>query len=131
LRRPEHVSQKIIQTAQRIAQGSEEIIELGDISVKKEWTFAENVAEGIMTLLEQEQVWEATIGSGCAYSIEDWLNECFRIINKEWRSYVQPKKDFSADFKILVSNPATINSLGWHATTTIAELAKIMMNNQI
>jgi GDPmannose 4,6-dehydratase len=131
LRRPEHVSQKIIQTAQRIAQGSEEIIELGDISVKKEWTFAENIAEGIMTLLKQEQVWEATIGSGCAYSIEDWLNECFKLINKEWRSYVQPKKDFSADFKILVSNPATINSLGWHATTTMAELAKIMMNNKI
>jgi GDPmannose 4,6-dehydratase len=130
LRRPEYVSQKIAQAARRIAHGSEETIELDDISVRKEWTFAENVAEGIITLLEQDQVFEATIGSGCAYSIEDWLDECFRLINKDWRHYVRPKKDFETEFKVLVSNTATINSLGWYATTTMSELAEIMMNHQ-
>jgi GDPmannose 4,6-dehydratase len=69
----QHVCQKIAQAARRIAEGSEEILELGDISVRKEWIFAENVAEGIITLIEQNQVFEATIGSGQAYSIEDWL----------------------------------------------------------
>jgi len=130
LRRPEHVSQKIVQAARRITEGSEDIIELGDTSVRKEYTFAEDVARGMITLLEQDQVFEAAIGSGCAYSIEDWLNECFGLINKDWHQYVRPKKDFKADFRVLVSNPSTINSLGWHATTTISELAEIMMKHQ-
>ena len=83
-----------------------------------------------MALVEQDQVFEATIGSGHAYSIEDWLDECFKLINKDWKFYVKEEKTFKADYKILVSNPATINSLGWHAATTITELAKIMMSHQ-
>lgn len=127
LRGEQHVCQKIAKAVRRIAEGSAEIIELGDISVRKEWTFAENVAEGIMTLIEQDEVFEATIGSGRAYSIERWLDECFKVINKDWRHYVREKRNFKAEYPLLVSNPTTINSIGWHATTTINELAKIML----
>jgi GDPmannose 4,6-dehydratase len=130
LREAQHLSQKIAQAARRIAEGSEEILEIGDISVRKEWTFAENTVEGIITLIEQNQVFEAAIGSGLAYSVEDWLNECFKLINKDWRRYVRQKTNFKAEYQILVSNPATINSLGWKATTTIGELANIMMSHR-
>ncbi|MFA6176128.1 MAG: GDP-mannose 4,6-dehydratase [Phycisphaerae bacterium] len=130
LRGAQHLCQKIVQATRRISDGSDEILELGDISVRKEWTFAGDIAEGIFTLMEQDKVFEATIGSGRAYSVEDWLNECFRLINKDWRHYVRLKEDFKAEYNVLVSNPATINSLGWLATTTISELAKIMLNRQ-
>lgn len=92
LRGPHHVCQKIAQVALRIAEGSEEVLELGDISVRKEVTFAGDVTEGIMTLIGQGQVFEAVIGSGHAYSIEDWLDECFKLINKDWRNYVREKR---------------------------------------
>jgi GDPmannose 4,6-dehydratase len=128
LRTEQHVCQKIAQAARRIAAGNEEILELGDTSVRKEWTFAENIAEGIFTLISQDKIFEAAIGSGQAYSIEDWLNECFKLINKDWHQYVRVKKNFKAEYRLLVSNPATINSLGWHACTTISELAQIMLN---
>lgn len=128
LRGVQHVCQKVAQAARRIAVGSGEIFELGDISIRKEWTHAENIAEGIITLIEQNQVFEATIGSGRAYSIKRWLDECFKLINKDWRHYVREQKNFKAEYRVLVSNPATINSLGWNATTTISELAKTMLN---
>ncbi|MHB0946172.1 MAG: GDP-mannose 4,6-dehydratase [Sedimentisphaerales bacterium] len=130
LRGAQHLCQKIVQAARRIAEGSDEILELGDISVRKEWTFAGDIAEGIFTLMEQDKVFEVTIGSGRAYSVEDWLNECSKLINKDWRQYVRLKRDFKAEYKVLVSNPATINSLGWNAATTISDLAKIMLNCQ-
>ena len=129
LRPEQHLCQKIALATQRINSGHNEILVLGDISVSKEWTFAENIAEGILTLIQQDQIFEATIGSGQAYSVENWLNECFKLINKDWRDYVKLKTGFKADYKVLVSNPATINSLGWKATTTIDQLAKIMLNN--
>jgi len=128
LRSAAHVCQKIALAVKRIADGSEEVLELGDISVKKELTFAGDVAEGIMTLVEQDQVFEATIGSGRAYSIENWLNECFKLVDKDWKCYVRKKKNFKADYPILISNPATINSLNWCAATKISELAKIMVH---
>jgi GDPmannose 4,6-dehydratase len=128
LRTDEHVSQNIVQAVRRISRGSKEVIELGDISVRKEWAFAGDIVEGMLTLISQDQIFEAAIGSGKAYSIEDWLNECFKLIKKDWRDYVREKKGFAAEYRVLVSNPATINSLGWQATTTISELAKIMLD---
>jgi GDPmannose 4,6-dehydratase len=45
--------------------------------VSKEWTYAGDVAEGIATLLAQDKVFEAVIGSGEAYTIEQWVETCF------------------------------------------------------
>jgi GDPmannose 4,6-dehydratase len=129
LRKSSHVSKMIALAVQSIANGSNEIIELGDISVKKEWTFAGDVAKGILTLIEQDDVFEAVIGSGVSYSIENWLEQCFNLISKDWRSYVKLHKGFTPEYKRLVSNPETINALGWFPTIELPELAKIMMNS--
>ena len=113
LRKPNHVSQKIALAVKRIANGSAEFIELGDISVEKEWTFAGDIARGIFTLIEQDDVFEAVIGSGVTHSIEDWLEQCFGIIGLDWHDHVRLCEGFIPEYKYLVSNTKTINSLGW------------------
>jgi GDPmannose 4,6-dehydratase len=129
-RKPNHISKMISLAAQRIANGSNEIIELGDISVEKEWAFSGDVVKGIFTLIEQDKVFEATIGSGQTYTIKDWLQQCFKLIGKDWRNYISIKKKFTPEYKRLVSNPETINSLGWFPTHTFNELAKLMMKHK-
>jgi GDPmannose 4,6-dehydratase len=131
LRGPNHISQRIIQAVSRLAKGSKELLELGDISVMKEWSFAGDIAEGIMTLIGQDDIFEATIGSGQAYSIERWLDESFRLINRNWKDHIIERKDYISEYKILVSNPATINSLGWQTTTSIGTLVEIMLGQII
>jgi GDPmannose 4,6-dehydratase len=128
LRKPRHVSQKIAQAAQRIAEGSREIIEVGDISVEKEWTFAGDVARGIFTLIEQNDVFEAVIGSGVGYSIKKWLEQCFGIIGQDWAKHVRVREGFAAEYKRLVSNPKTMRSLGWSPTIELPELAAMMIS---
>jgi len=127
LRQPNHVSRKIALAAQRIAAGSNEKLELGDITVEKEWTFAGDVAEAMLTLVRQDAVFEATIGTGTAYSIKDWLEQCFGVIGKEWRDAVRLQEDFVAEYPRLVSDPATIRSLGWSPKVGFPELARMMM----
>jgi len=127
LRKAHHVSKMIALAVHRIAEGSTEHIELGDISVKKEWTFAGDVAKGIFTLINQDAVFEAVIGSGVTYSIQNWLEQCFGLIGKNWRDYVRIREGFSPEYKCLVSNPKTINSLGWFPSVNLPELAKIMI----
>ena len=127
-RKKSHLSKIISSAAQRIALGSKETLEIGDISVKKEWTFARDVMQGVMTLLEQDDKFEATIGSGVTFTIEEWLEQCFMLIGEDWHDHVRFRSGFSPEFKQLVSNPETINSLGWHANTTFFELARMMMN---
>jgi GDPmannose 4,6-dehydratase len=131
LRKPNHVSQKIALAVQRISQGSKEIIKLGDISVIKEWTFAKDVAEGIFTLLQQDQVYEAIIGSGIGHSIEQWLDCCFHEIEKDWRPHIQIKETYKSEYPILISNPVLIHQLGWQPKVDFEQLAKIMIQSKI
>ena len=80
LRKPNHISQMIIQAVRNINIGEQNSLELGDISVEKEWTFAGDVAKAIFTLVQQDEIYETVIGSGITYSIQDWLEQCFNLI---------------------------------------------------
>jgi GDPmannose 4,6-dehydratase len=128
LRKDNHISKMIADAVKRIANGSNEKITLGDISVKKEWAFAGDVAEGIFTLINQDKIFEACIGTGKAYSIQDWLEICFNRIDKDWNDYVHLKESFIPEYKILISDPSTINSIGWLPKTTFENLCALMLN---
>ena len=127
LRKPSHVSQMIALAVKRIAEDSDEVIEVGDISVEKEWTFAGDVARGIVTLVEQDDVFEVVIGSGIGYSIENWLEQCFSVVGKDWHDHVRLREGFTPEYKRLVSDPKIINSLGWHPVVGFSDLANAMV----
>jgi GDPmannose 4,6-dehydratase len=126
-RKDNHVSKIIADAVKRIAHGSSEKIVLGDLSVKKEWAFAGDVAEGIFTLINQDRIVEACIGTGKAYSIQDWLEVCFKKIDRNWNEYVTQNVSYSPEYKILVSNPSTINSIGWEPKINFEHLCEMML----
>jgi len=127
LRKPHHVSQKVVQTAKRISEGYGEKLHIGDLSVEKEWTFAGDIAEGIMTLVEQNNIFEAVIGSGKTHCIQDWIETCFSILGLNWRSYVVQAEKFQSEYKKLVSDATFMHSLNWKAKTNLHELASMMI----
>jgi GDPmannose 4,6-dehydratase len=127
LRKDNHISKMIANAVKRIASGSNEKIILGDISVKKEWAFAGDIAEGIFTLITQDKMFEACIGTGKAYTIQDWLEICFNRINRDWKEYVNLKESFLPEYKILVSDPSTMNSTGWRPKVTFENLSEMML----
>lgn len=127
LRCEQHVNRKIVDAAKRIQAGDTEKFELGDITVKKEFNFAGDMMEAVWRLVDQNEVFEAVLGSGKVYSIEYWLELCFAQIGKDWRDYVVIKNDFKSEYKVLQSNPALIESLGLPPRVEIEELAAMMM----
>lgn len=127
LRKEQFVSQKIVSAAKKIAQGNHDKLQLRSISIEKEWTFSGDVVRGILTLMEQDQVFEAVIGSGKAYSIEKWLEQCFGFIGRQWQDYVSVDKTYIPEYTRLISDPSTIFSLGWFPKVSMEELARMMM----
>lgn len=122
-----HVAQKIASAVQRIGNGSEERLTIGNISTIKEWTFAGDVVEAIWQLVQQNEVYEANLGSGLGYSIADFLESCFSLIGKEWKDYVDVEEGFKAEYERLVSDSSLIHSLGWKPKTSLNQLAQLMM----
>ncbi|MBC7849850.1 MAG: GDP-mannose 4,6-dehydratase, partial [Chitinophagaceae bacterium] len=110
--------------------GSSEVLEVGDLSVEKEYGFAGDIVEAIWTLVSQNKVFEAVIGTGVSYSIKAWIQTCFQLKNLDWHKYVVVKENFLPEYKILVSDPSTINSLGWFAKTSISDLAGLMLDSK-
>ncbi len=102
LRKSHHVSKKITSAVYKIATGELSFLEVGDIRVTKEWTFAGDVAEGMLTLTGQNNVYEAVIGSGVSHSIQDWLELCFDYVGLDWKKIC----DLSGGFSGRISLPS-------------------------
>jgi GDPmannose 4,6-dehydratase len=130
LRTERHVNQKVAAAVRRIAAGSAEALELGDLEVRKEFNFAGDVAEAVWTLLNQERVSEAVIGSGIAHRIADWVECCFARIGRNWRDHVRVIPAFVPEYSSLVSNPALIKSLGWSPRVGFEEFAALMVEGR-
>lgn len=131
LRKDHHVAKMISEQVKKIASGEKVRITLGDKSVKKEWAFAGDIAQGIYHLVSQENIYEACIGTGEGYTIQDWLEVCFSLINKDWKEYLEENvSDYRAEYDVLVSNPATLNKLGWRHKTSLKELARMMISEK-
>jgi GDPmannose 4,6-dehydratase len=99
---------------------------IGDVDVKKEWGFAGDIADGIMTLLCQSQVFEATIGTGVAHSIKDWMSLCFSRFGLNWEDYWDPVPGYAPDFSTLISDTRVMDKLGWRHKTDLPGLLEIM-----
>ena len=128
MRKENHLNQKIVNAVKAIEKGEESRLSISDVSVEKEYGFADDIAEGILHLVQKDEVFEACIGTGKAYTIQKWLELCFTSINKDWMDFVDTNKDFVPEFKRLVSDPGTMNKSGWQSKTGIEELAKIMLH---
>jgi len=126
-RGPGHLSDVIAQAARRIAGGSGETLEIGDPGIVKEWTFAGDAMEAVVTLVSQDQLFEAVIGTGEGHSIEEWLAICFASVGLAWREHVRVTPGFRAEYARLVSRPARLMSLGWRPRVGFAALAAMMM----
>lgn len=122
-----HVNQKIVGAALRISAGSTEKLFLGNIQVRKEFNYAADAVDAVMTLVGQDDVYEAVIGSGMAHSIEQWVDYCFGKLGLDWRKFVEQDNAFVPEYQSLVSNPSLMRRLGWTPRVDLAGLADIMM----
>lgn len=129
LRTPRHVSSMIAAAVRAIRSGENKRIELGDIKVRKEWNFAGDFARAIYMQLSQEEQFELVIGSGKAYSIENFLDVCFTYIGKNWKDYVDIRTGFTPEYNLLVSDPTRLFSIGYQPEVGIEDLAKRMIEN--
>lgn len=127
LRKEQHVNKKITNAINRIAQGSTEKLVLGNVDVQKEFNYAGDMVAAVWTLVNQDFIFEAVIGSGEAHSIREWTEYCFAKINQKSDDFIEIQSNFVPEYQILVCNPTLIKSLGWHPKVDFYQLADMMM----
>ena len=130
MRKGDHLSKIITTAVKEIAEGKRNQLTIGDVTVRKEWAYAGDIAEGIFALVNQEEITEANISTGIDYSVEDWLRECFTYKGLHWKDHVvSPEDGFKPEYPLLISDNSRMLSIGWKPKTDFKQLVAIMMEN--
>jgi GDPmannose 4,6-dehydratase len=129
LRPVRFVTQKIISTAKRIAAGSKEKLQLGNISIQRDWGWAPEYVEAMWLMLQQDTPEDFVIATGETNSLEDFIAEAFTVVNLDWHEHVDLNPTLLRPTDIMVgrANPNKAkNTLGWTAETKMRDVVRKM-----
>jgi GDPmannose 4,6-dehydratase len=130
LRPQRFVTQKIIAAACKIAQGDPEKLQLGNISIIRDWGWAPEYVEAMYLMLQQDQPDDYVIATGESYSLESFVAQAFNYFNLDWQDHVitDPSLLRPTDLAISKGNPAKAKvKLGWKAQYKMPDIVKMMI----
>lgn len=124
------VTRKITKALARIVAGKQDKLYLGNLDAKRDWGYAKDYVEAMWLMLQQDEPDDYVIATGETYSVREFLEEAFKIVNLDWQKYVEidPKYFRPAEVDLLIGDPAKAKEkLGWRPKTSFKELVKIMV----
>ena len=128
--RPERfVTQKVVRAAYRISQGSKEKLTLGDLSISRDWGWAQEYVEAMWLILQAEQADDFVIATGQANSLRDFVAQAFDCFGLNWTEHVHHDDQLMRPNEIAWSqgNPEKAHKiLGWQASKQMADVVKIL-----
>jgi len=84
--RPERfVTKKIIATVCRIANGSNEKLELGNIDIRRDWGWAPEYVDAMWRMLTIDEPDDFIIATGQTQSLRDFLKTAFMAVDLDWQ----------------------------------------------
>ena len=129
--RPERfVTQKIVSSACRIAQGSLEKLHLGNIDIQRDWGWAADYVEAMYLMLQQEQPDDYVIATGESCSLADFIAAAFSCVGLDWHEYVVSDASLFRPTDIAVgrANPSKAKEkLGWQAKHKLKAIVQMMI----
>jgi len=130
--RPERfVTRKIISAACRIAAGSNETLQLGNISIARDWGYASEYVEAMWRMLQQPEPGDYVIATGETNTLEEFVAETFSQVGLDWKEHVATDPSLLRPSEIMVSrgNPEKAHKvLGWHAQQRMRDVIRIMIS---
>ncbi|PUE24591.1 GDP-mannose 4,6-dehydratase [Limnohabitans sp. Jir72] len=131
LRAERFVTQKVVQTACRIASGSDEKLSLGDIGIIRDWGWAPEYVEAIWRMLQLDNPDDYVLSTGKKSSLEDFVKTTFECCGLDWRKHVILDEGLLRPNELRVSygdSSKAEKELGWSAKYGIAEIINEMVS---
>ncbi len=132
--RPERfVTRKIVAGACRIATGSREKLNLGNISIERDWGWAPEYVEAMWLMLQQELPEDYVIATGESHSLEEFVEAAFSCLGLDWRKHVvlDPSLLRPADISVGRANPMRARDhLCWIANFKMRDVVRMMVEEE-
>jgi GDPmannose 4,6-dehydratase len=125
---------KVCRGAAGVARGRQERLSLGNLDARRDWGYAPEYCEALMSMLQIENPTELVLATGVAHSVRDLVEAAFAKAGiSEWAEYVE--SDFmlqrAADYDLIGDASLALQLIGWQARTKFPELVDLMMKAAI
>lgn len=129
--RPERfVTQKIIAAACRIADGSQEKLHLGNISISRDWGWAPEYVEAMYLMMQQHESDDYVIATGETAKLEDFVVEAFACAGLDWQDHVVTDASLLRPTDITMGRGDPFKAkerLGWQAQAKMNDVVRMMI----
>lgn len=147
----EFVTRKITHAATRIALGTQDLLELGNLDAKRDWGHSEDYVRAMWLMLQQEKCEDYVVASGETRTVREFVETAFQHtgIDIEWRGDGIDEKGYNsssgklciqinpaffrpAEVEILLGDPAKAEkNLGWRRKITFEKLVSRMVTRDM
>ena len=126
------VTRKITRAAGRIKEGLQDKLYLGNLDAKRDWGHARDYVEAMWLMLQQETPRDYVISTGEAYSVREFAERAFALLDLDYQDYVEVDPRFfrpaEVDF-LLGGAEETRSSLNWTPRTSFEQLVQEMVES--
>jgi GDPmannose 4,6-dehydratase len=130
LRKERFVTKKIVATACRIANKSNEKLHLGNIEIYRDWGWAPEYVEAMYLMLQQNHPDDFIVATGHTISLHEFMVKVFSLLNLVWQDHVIIDKTLfrPTDIEKGYADPSkSRNLLKWEPQYKAEDLIKIMV----
>jgi len=134
LRPQNYVTSKIVNTACKIALGSANSIELGNLEVRRDWGSALDFMTAARLSLQETEPDDYLIATGVTSSLKDFLSITFSCLDLDYRDYLISKNSLMRplDIKQTLCDPSeTKSKLGWEISKSLHHVIADMLHAQL
>lgn len=132
LRDPKFVTRKISRTVAEIARGKAKSLSLGNIDISRDWGWAPDYVNGIISILEHNSPDDFILATGESHTLKEFVSTAFLSIGIEnWEDYltVDPTLVRPADvYSVVGDSSKARDKLKWFPEVTFDSMVKNMVN---
>lgn len=134
-RPPTFVTRKITSTVARIALGSREILNLGNIEAIRDWGWAPDFADAMYRMALQEAPDDFVIATGEAHTVREFVDQAFAAAGiEDWERHVRVDAKYfrPTDAAEMIGDSGKARrQLGWEPTVHFEEIVSLMVANDL
>ncbi len=132
LRNIQFVTRKITGGVAKIARGKVDSLTLGNIDISRDWGWAPDYVDGMISILEHNAPNDFILATGKSHSLRDFLATAFKSVGIEnWEKFlvIDPALVRPADvFSVIGDSSKAKEMLNWSPTVSFESMVKRMVD---
>ena len=128
------VTRKITRAATRIKLGLQDRLFLGNLDAKRDWGYAKDYVEGMWLMLQHDTPEDFVLATGETQTVRRFAELVFEQLELDPDEFIEidPRYFRPAEVDLLLGDASKARKkLGWRATTTLEELARLMVEHDL